>query len=301
MNLRLGDHVLSFTPGAPLIMGIVNIGDDSVADSKLLSTLDAQYEFATKQHADGAHIIDIGVQSGRTDTPVLPVQDEIDRLVPLVSALAADGILVSVDVWRAPVVEAALDAGAVLINDVSGLSEPAVADLAATAGAGLVIMHTRTPPKTEHFPGYEDDDPTADVLLFLNERIVTAREHGVPTEQLIVDPGLDYAKMPQESIALLRRLAELRRLGRPILLAVSRKYFIGMLTGKGPEDRLAGTLAALEFGVTAGADIVRVHDVGVVAEFLRLRSSLYGTDEPEMKGSMAEEALKWLPPKSVER
>ncbi|HST33318.1 MAG TPA: dihydropteroate synthase [Solirubrobacteraceae bacterium] len=289
--------MLSTKLGAPLIMGIVNIGNDSVADDKLLPTLDAQYEFAMKQHADGAHIIDLGVQSGRTDTPILPVQDEIDQLIPLVSALAAEGILVSVDVWRAPVVEAALDAGAALINDVSGLSDVTVADLAGSSGAGLVVMHTRTPPKTERFPGYEDDDPMADVVQFLGERIDTAEEHGVSRDQIIVDPGLDYAKTPRESVAVLRRLVELRRFGRPILLAVSRKYFIGMLTGKRPEDRLAGTLAALEFGVTAGADIVRVHDVDVVAEFLRLRFSLYGVEEPEMKGSMDEEILKWLPPK----
>jgi dihydropteroate synthase len=297
VRLRLRDHVLTPHPGAPLIMGIVNIGDDSVADGKLLATLDAQYEFAVKQHDDGAHIIDIGVQSGRTDTPILPVQDEIDQLTPLVSALSAEGILVSVDVWRAPVVEAALDAGAVLINDVSGLADVAVADLAAASGAGLVLMHTRTPPKTERFPGYQDDDPMADVVLFLEERAETAREHGVGEEQIVVDPGLDFAKTPRESIAVLRRLVELRRLGQPILLAVSRKYFIGMLTGKGPEDRLAGTLAAVEFGVTAGAEIVRVHDVDVVAEFLGLRCSLYSADEPEMKGSMEDELLKWLPPK----
>jgi dihydropteroate synthase len=298
VKLRLREHTLSIAPGSPLIMGIVNIGHDSVADSTLLPTLDAQYEFAAKQHAAGAHIIDVGVQSGRTDTPILSVQEEIDRLVPLVSALAGEGMLVSVDVWRAPVAEAALDAGAVLVNDVSGLSEPAVADLAASTGAGLVIMHTRAAPKAEHFPGYRDDDPMADVLLFLEERMALARERGVSTEQLIADPGLDYAKTPRESIAVLRRLVELRRLGRPVLLAVSRKYFIGMLSGRAPEDRLAGTLAALGFGVTAGAEIVRVHDVEVVAEFLRLRAWLHSAEEPELKGSIDEETLKWLPPKS---
>jgi dihydropteroate synthase len=186
----------------------------------------------------------------------------------------------------------------VLINDVSGLSEFEVADLAAASGAGLVVMHTRAAPKTEHFPGYEDDDPMADVLAFLGERLAIAREHGVASEQLIVDPGIDFAKTPRESIAVLRRLTELHRFERPILLAVSRKYFIGMLTGRGPEDRLAGTLAAVEFGVRAGAQIVRVHDVGEVVEFLRLRFSFYSADEPEMEGSMEEEFLKWLPPKS---
>ena len=298
MKLRLREHALTLAPGEPLIMGIVNVGADSVADSRLLDSLDAQYEFAMRQHRDGAHIIDVGVQSGRTDTAVIPVQEEIDRLVPLVCALAAEGVLVSVDLWRAPVAEAALEAGAVLVNDVSGLAEPEVADLAASAGAGLVVMHTRAAPKAVNFPGYADDDPMADVVAFLRERIAIASERGVATEQLIVDPGLDYAKTPRESVAVLRRLEELRALDRPVLLAVSRKYFIGMLTGKEPEDRLAGTLAAVDFGVGKGAGIVRVHDVAEVSEFLRVRGALQGDEEPEMLGSPDEESLKWLPPKA---
>jgi len=298
VKLRLREHALTLAPGEPLIMGIVNVGADSVADSRLLDSLDAQYEFAMRQHRDGAHIIDVGVQSGRTDTAVIPVQEEIDRLVPLVCALAAEGVLVSVDLWRAPVAEAALEAGAVLVNDVSGLAEPEVADLAASAGAGLVVMHTRAAPKAVNFPGYADDDPMADVVAFLRERIAIASERGVATEQLIVDPGLDYAKTPRESVAVLRRLEELRALDRPVLLAVSRKYFIGMLTGKEPEDRLAGTLAAVDFGVGKGAGIVRVHDVAEVSEFLRVRGALQGDEEPEMLGSPDEESLKWLPPKA---
>ena len=276
-------------------MGIVNIGDDSVADSRSLATLDAQLEFAMRQHEDGAQLIDIGVQSGRTDTPLLSEDEEIERFVPLVEALAKERVIVSVDTWRPRVVEAALQAGASMINDVSGLADTGVADLAASSGAGLLIMHTRAAPKVEHFPGY--DDPVADVLAFLDERIALAREHGVARDQIVVDPGLDFAKTPEESVAVLRRLVELRRFGRPILLAVSRKYFIGMITGKGPTDRLAGTLAAVEFGVNAGAHIVRVHDVAEVAEFLRLRFALYDDGDPELQGDPNEEALKWLPPK----
>jgi dihydropteroate synthase len=137
----------------------------------------------------------------------------------------------------------------------------------------------------------------ADVIEFLQERIELALRHGVNREQIIVDPGLDFAKTPEESIVVLRRLVELRRFNRPILLAVSRKYFIGMLTGKGPEERLAGTLAAVEFGVGAGAQIVRVHDVAEVAEFFRLRFALSDDKTPELRGDPDEEALKWLPPK----
>jgi dihydropteroate synthase len=295
MKLRLRQHTVELQAGAPLIMGIVNIGNDSVADDRSLRTLDAQLEFAMRQRDDGAHIVDIGVQSGRTDTPLISEDDEIGRLIPLVAALTNEGVIVSVDAWRPRVVEAALTAGAAVINDVSGLADPTLADAAARSGAALVVMHTRAAPKVEHFPGYED--PMADVIEFLEDRIEVALRRGVDLEQIIVDPGIDFAKTPEESIVVLRRLVELRRFNRPILLAVSRKYFIGMLTGKGPQERLAGTLAAVEFGVSAGAHIVRVHDVAGVVEFLRLRFALTDDDAPELLGDADEEALKWLPPK----
>ncbi len=295
VKLRLNRHTVELQPGAPLIMGIVNIGRDSVADSRSLRTLDAQREFALRRHEDGAHIIDVGVQSGRTDTPTISEDEEIERLLPLVSALAEEGVVVSVDIWRPRVAEAAVNAGAAMINDVSGLADAALADVAARSGAALVVMHTRADPKVEHFPGYED--PMADVIGFLEQRIELATRHGVDREQIVVDPGLDYAKTPRESIMVLRRLVELRRLHRPILLAVSRKYFIGMLTGRGPENRLAGTLAAVDFGVCAGAHIVRVHDVAALADFLALRAALHADGAPELRGDPNEEALKWLPPK----
>jgi dihydropteroate synthase len=293
MKLRLRQWTVELQPGKPLVMGIVNIGDDSVADSRTLRTLDAQLEFALRQSEDGAQIIDVGVQSGRTDTPIMAEDEEIERLVPLVAALAKEGVVVSVDIWRARVAQAALEAGAAMINDVSGLADPALAEVTARAGAALVVMHTRAAPKVEHFPGY--GDPMADVIELLEQRIELAQCHGVELEQMIVDPGLDFAKTPEESIAVLRRVVELRRFDRPILLAVSRKYFIGMLTGKGPEKRLAGTLAAVQFGVDAGAQIVRVHDVAEVVEFLRTRAALSENTVPELRGDAEDEALKWLP------
>lgn len=293
MKLRLRQQTLELQPGVPLIMGIVNLGNDSVADSRSLRTLDAQLEFAMRQRGDGAQILDVGVQSGRTDTPIISEDEEIERLVPLVTALAKEGVVVSVDIWRPRVAQAALQAGAAMINDVSGLLDPALADAVARFGAALVVMHTRAGPKVEHFPGY--DDPMADVIELLEQRIELAVDHGVDRAQIIVDPGLDFAKTPAESISVLRRLAELHRLERPILLAVSRKYFIGMLTGNGPEKRLAGTLAAVEFGVSAGAQIVRVHDVAEVVEFLRTRAALSEDAAPELRGDAEDEALKWLP------
>jgi dihydropteroate synthase len=276
-------------------MGIVNIGSDSVADPLSLDALDAQVEFAMRQSDAGAHILDIGVQSGRTDTLVLPEEQEIERLVPLVRALAERELVVSVDTWRAGVAEAAIEAGAALINDVGGLVDERLADVVGAGGAGLVVMHTRAAPKQEHFPEYED--ATADILVFLEQRMQLALSRGVARDRIVIDPGLDYAKTPQESIEVLRRLSELQQLDRPILLAVSRKYFIGMLTGAPPDERLAGTLAAIEYGVGAGAHIVRVHDVAQVAEFLRVRGALRSDGTAELDGDPDDETLKWLAPK----
>lgn len=295
MRLELKGRTLELSGREPLIMGIVNIGSDSVADPLSLDTLDAQVEFAMRQSDAGANILDVGVQSGRTDTPILPEEQEIERLVPLVCALAERELVVSVDTWRAGVAEVAIEAGAALINDVGGLVDERLADVVGAGGAGLVVMHTRAAPKQEHFPGYED--ATADILAFLEQRMQLALSRGVARDRIVIDPGLDYAKTPQESIEVLRRLSEMQQLDRPILLAVSRKYFIGMLTGAPPDERLAGTLAAIEYGVGAGAHIVRVHDVAQVAEFLRVRDALRGDGTTQLDGDPDDETLKWLAPK----
>lgn len=299
MRLCLRDTVLELEPGEPLIMGIVNIGDDSVADGGHLQSLSEQLQFASAQLAAGAQIIDVGVQSGRTDTAEISQARELERLEPLVSELAAKGVLVSVDTWRARVAAGAVAAGASLINDTSGLADPTLAEIAAGSGAGLVLMHTRAKPKQKHFPEYED--PAADVLEFLAARKELSISLGVRSEQLIVDPGPDFAKTPSQTVEVLRDLERLRSLERPILLAVSRKYFIGMLSGNPPEDRLAGTLAAVGDGLDRGANIVRVHDVAATAEFLLVRAALRGADTVCFKGQMSDERLMWIASKAPSR
>jgi dihydropteroate synthase len=296
VQLRLRQTTLDLRAGEPVVMGILNIGRDSVADSRTFESVDQQLQRGLDLVAAGAGIIDIGVLSGRTDTAPISVQEEIDQLCPIVRALSEHGALVSIDAWRAETIAAAVAAGAALINDTSGLLDPAVADVAAGSGAGLVLMHTRAAPKQVHFPTYED--PVEDVLEFLRERITMATERGVAPEQILLDPGLDYAKAPQESIEVLRHLGDLTVLERPVLLAVSRKYFIGMLADALPEDRLAGTIAALEFGVSVGAQIVRVHDVAQVSQYLRLRRALHGDGEVEMMGRRDDDRLKWIAPKA---
>jgi dihydropteroate synthase len=295
VQLQLAQTTLDLRAGEPVVMGILNIGRDSVADSRTFESVEQQLQRGLELVAAGAAIVDIGVLSGRTDTAPISVEQEIDQLCPLVQALSGAGVLVSIDTWRAETIAAAVAAGAALINDTSGLLDSGIADIAAASGAGLVLMHTRAAPKQVHFPSYED--PLLDVLEFLRERVTLATDRGVAPEQLLIDPGLDYAKAPQESIAVLRRLGELAVFERPILLAVSRKYFIGMLTDALPEERLAGTIAALEFGVSAGAQIVRVHDVAQVSQYLRLRAALHGDGEVDMLGQRNDDRLKWIAPK----
>lgn len=274
MNLRLGGRSFELERGKPLLMGIVNASPESFSDGGRWETLDAQVERALELVEQGADLIDVGGESGVTGIPAVAAEEEARRVVPLVERLAAEGVLVSVDTWKPAVARASLAAGAVVINDVSGLRDPELADAAAQAGGGLVVMHTRAAPKVKEFPEY--DDVVADVLEFVGERVALALERGVEEERIAVDPGPDFAKTPAETVAVLRGLDRLGELGRPILLAVSRKDFVGALTGRAPRERAAGTLAAIGAGVDAGAAILRVHDVAATADFLRVRAALAG-------------------------
>jgi dihydropteroate synthase len=274
MILRLGERRLELERGRPLVMGIVNASPESFSDGGRWGTLDAQVERAHELVAEGADLIDVGGESGVTGVAAVAAGEEARRVVPLVERLAAEGIVVSVDTWKPEVARAALEAGAAMINDVSGLRDPALADACAASGAALVVMHTRAEPKVKEFPDY--DDVAADVVEFVRERIELARSRGVEEERIVVDPGPDFAKTPAETVEVLRSLESLGALGRPILLAVSRKDFVGALTGRPPRERLAGTLAAVGAGVDAGAAIVRVHDVAATVDFLKVRAALAG-------------------------
>jgi len=291
IGLRLRERTVAVEPGRPLIMGIVNAGEDSFSDAVRLDTLERQVQRGLELAADGADLIDVGAESGVTYSPAVPADEEAARVVPLVERLAAEGVSVSVDTWKPEVARAALDAGAVMLNDVSGLRDPALADLAARTGAALVLMHTRADPKREAFPDYED--VAADVEAFLRERVALARAHGVDDEQLVLDPGPDFAKTPKQTVAVLRDVDRLHALGRPLLLALSRKYFLGAITGRPPAERLAGTLAAAAWAVDAGAAILRVHDVAAVRDALAVKAVLEGRAEVPAFNA-GDEELKWI-------
>jgi dihydropteroate synthase len=290
-TLRLRDRTVDVQAGRPLLMGIVNAGADSFSDAVRLDTLEHQVQRGLELVAEGADLVDVGAESGVTYSAAATADDEAARVVPLVERLADEGVGVSVDTWKPEVARAALDAGAVMLNDVSGLRDPALAELAGRTGAALVLMHTRAEPKREAFPDY--DDVAADVEAFLRERIDLALDHGVAREQLVLDPGPDFAKTPAQTVAVLRELDRLHALGCPLLLAISRKYFLGAITGRPPAERLAGTLAAAMWAADAGAAILRVHDVAAVRDALAVKAVLDGRDEvPAFDAS--DDELKWI-------
>jgi dihydropteroate synthase len=288
-RLRAGD--LSLELGErPWLMGIVNASPDSFSDGGLRTSLDAQLGLARELLDAGADIIDIGGESASTGRPPVDAQLEIERIVPLVSgAVEMLGALVSVDTYKPAVARAAIEAGARIVNDVSGLRDPALADVCAETGAALVIMHTRAAPRERLQDPDLYDDITAEVLSFSSERVALALSRGVEREQLILDPGPDFAKTPAQTIELLADLERLHELERPLLMAISRKDFIGALTGRPPRERLAGTLAALAHGLDHGAHVFRVHDVQAAADFLKVRAALEGETEPSRDLALTEE------------
>ena len=272
LTLRAGDRTLRFDE-RPRLMAIVNASPDSFSgtDADPVATALAALEA-------GADVIDVGGESARTDRPALTAEEEIARVAPVVEHVAGElGALVSVDTYKPLVAQAAIAAGAAMVNDVSGLRDPALAEVCAATGAALVVTHTVGEPKRKVLD-HAYRDVAAEVAAFLAEKLELARAHGVAAEQVLVDPGPDLGKTPAQTVAALRGLPAVVALGRPVLLAVSRKDFVGALTGRPPRERLAGTLAAIGYGVDAGAHLLRVHDVRAVADYLRVRASLRGDE-----------------------
>jgi dihydropteroate synthase len=291
--LRAGDRTLRLG-SRPWLMGIVNASPDSFSDDGSARTLEQQLALAGELVGAGADMLDVGGESARTDIPPVSVEEEIERVVPLVQRIVADleGTIVSVDTYKPAVAAAAIAAGATIVNDVSGLRDPELARVCADTGAALVLMHTRAAPKQRlQDPELYGDDIAGEVLAFLHERIELAAAAGLTREQLIVDPGPDFAKTPAQTIALLAGVERLHELERPLLMAISRKDFIGALTLRPPRERGAGTLAALAHGVDAGAHVFRLHDIAAAADYLAVRAALAGDtwEGPRRDLALAEE------------
>lgn len=260
----------------PLIMGILNVTPDSFSDGGRFSDVEAAVAHALQMQDQGADMIDIGAESTRPGSPLVSADEELQRLMPVLERLNGRlEIPVSIDTWKAPVAEAALNAGAEIINDISGLTfDPALADVVARHRAGLVLMHTRgTPATMQQDTGYQD--LLGEVADFLQASLQAALTAGCSREQLVLDPGIGFGKDTAGNLELLRRLPELAGLGRPLLVGSSRKRFIGtVLERERPADRLFGTAATVALAVANGACVLRVHDVQAMRDVALMTHSI---------------------------
>ena len=270
------------------LMGVVNVTPDSFSDGG--EFLDAERAIAHGRElaAQGADIVDVGGESTRPGAEAVGAAAELERVGPVVAALAGDGgpgVPVSIDTSKRAVAEAALDAGAAIVNDVTALrGDPEMASLCAERGCGLVLMHMLGDPRTmQDDPRY--DDVVDDVKAFLAERIEGAVAEGVAEERIWVDPGIGFGKSVEHNLELTLRLGELRELGRPIVYGSSRKSFIGKLTGAPVDARLGGTIASSVLAYARGADLLRVHDAGPLRQALTVAEAIL---DPERAGSVAD-------------
>ncbi len=278
----------------PLIMGIVNASPDSFSDGGHDGDAAERARRGVAALDAGADLLDVGGQSSITQVPEIDEGLEIERVLPVIGSILAarPDALISVDTYRPSVAEAVLEAGAAMINDVSCLRYPEVAEACAAAGAGLVVMHTKVAPKRRFQDPAAYADVSAEVAAVLVERMALACSLGVEASSIVVDPGVDYAKTPRQSIDLLRNLGPVTDLGRPLLYALSRKDFIGAVTRRPPQQRGAGTLAAIaHVGCQAGA-VFRVHDVPATVDYLAVARVLAG--EVDVADDLAlPDVLRW--------
>jgi len=264
----------------PLVMGVLNVTPDSFSDGGRHFSTDAALARAAQMADEGADLIDVGGESTRPGSDPVDDDEQIRRVVPVITELAKrTPLVISVDTTRAAVAQAALDAGAHVVNDISaGTDDSALFPLVARRRAPVILMHMQGRPKTmQQNPFYED--VTAEVAGFLNERLVTAGIHGIDLERILLDPGIGFGKSTQHNLELLRRLMELTVLGRPIVIGTSRKRFVSQVTGEGgddPSQRLFGTAATVAWSVANGAAIVRVHDVGPMRCVVRMIDAIVG-------------------------
>ncbi|MBD5607030.1 MAG: dihydropteroate synthase, partial [Candidatus Eremiobacteraeota bacterium] len=274
MHLRTRDLTLDFSARTG-VMGILNVTPDSFYDRGRYSGIDAARARAAEMVELGASTIDIGGQSYAHWNARIAADEERARVVPVVEALVRDGLGVplSIDTFKSPVAEAALAAGAPLINDCSGLSDPDLASVVARYDAALVVMHIKGQLNVRD-DAYPYDDALGEISAFLRERLDRALADGVARDSLMVDPGLEFGKEPQTDLEILERFGDLRSLGYPILFAASRKSFIGRVFDLPAKELLVPSLATAAIGISAGACLVRVHDIAETAQLARMMGAV---------------------------
>ena len=250
-------------------MGIVNVTPDSFSDGGRHFDAARAIAHGLRLRDEGADIVDVGGESTRPGAHAVSLDDELDRVIPVIAALAREGVAVSVDSMKPDVMRAALDAGASLVNDVNAFRAPGAPEVVAAAGASACVMHMQGTPLTmQSDPHY--DDVVAEVSSFLTARAAALEAAGVPRSRIAIDPGFGFGKTLVHNLALLRALPRIAALGYPVLAGLSRKRMIGDLTGRGVADRLGGSVAAALLAVQNGASLVRVHDVKETVDAIKI-------------------------------
>ena len=266
-NFHCGRFVLN--ADRPLIMGIVNLSDDSFSGDGLHGDAVAAAEQAGRLIAEGAHILDIGAESSRPGAQPVPATLETARLLPVLEALRACGVPLSVDTVKPEVMRAVLAAGADMINDINALRAPGAIDIVAASKAAVCLMHMQGEPATmQQAPHY--DDVVGEVANFLGERVASAEAAGIPLNRIAVDPGFGFGKSLEHNIELLRRLGELAVPGLPLMVGISRKSMLGLITGRPAQERVPAGIAAHVLAVLRGARILRVHDVAATRDAIEV-------------------------------
>jgi len=246
----------------PLVMGILNVTPDSFSDGGMYIEKEKAIEHAREMVAQGADIIDVGGESTRPGAHPVPLEEEVSRVMPVIEALSRElDVPISVDTYKAAVAEMALERGAVMINDISGLRfSPHMIDVVARYKPWVVVMHMKgTPRDMQKAPSYED--VIGEIEGFFEERLGYLESHGISREKVILDPGIGFGKRLEDNLAILKNIDKFLHFGCPIMVGPSRKSFIGNVLNLPVEERLEGTLAAVSIAVFQGAQIVRVHDV----------------------------------------
>lgn len=261
LNLHLPDRVLSFS--RPLVMGIVNVTPDSFSDGGLYAATEAAIAHGQELVRQGADLLDIGGESSRPGADVVSLEEELRRVMPVIEALVGQtSVPISVDTYKAEVARQALEAGALIVNDIFALrGDPNMAEVVRRHRAGVILMHMQGDPQTmQRNPNYAN--AVEEVAQFLEERLQTAGKLGIAREQVVLDPGIGFGKRHLHNLQLLARLEEFQRLGRPVCLGVSRKGLIGKICDRSPQKSVAGSVAVACHALARhGAQILRVHDV----------------------------------------
>ncbi|MGH2573163.1 MAG: dihydropteroate synthase [Actinomycetota bacterium] len=282
---RVGPHTLE-CESRTLVMGILNVTPDSFSDGGRFFDPEVAVTAGIEMVRDGADILDVGGESTRPGSDPVPVESELDRVVPVIKRLAAEvSVPISIDSRKPEVVRRALEAGAAIVNDVTAGSDPGMFEVVRRADVGMVLMHMRGEPKSmQRLTDYED--VVEDVKAFLRKRVEAAAGAGIEPERLAIDPGLGFAKTTDQSLLLMKEIDALADLGRPVLVGPSRKSFIGDVLGTEVGQRMEGTAGAVAWMAARGAHVVRVHDVKEMVRVVRVVDAIRraGKGDPSGEG-----------------